>query len=208
MVYNWIKNNLTLPHYCWLCNAACDDHHRLCQACINQLPRIENPCYVCAEPIPFESADITCGRCQLTPPKFDRCIAALCYSFPVDHMIHRFKFNGQLICGQALATLLIEKLRQDYAPQTWPELIIPTPLHRHRELKRGFNQALMIAKQLSKQLNIPFQKQLIQRTKKTSAQAGLSAQERLLNIRNAFQLSTQVFPNYVALVDDVVTTRQ
>lgn len=205
-VYKWIKNNLSLPNTCWLCHAPCDGYHRLCQPCIQQLPRIKNPCSRCAEPLSIEATDMTCGRCQLKPPKFDRCQTAFCYSFPVDHMIHRLKFNGQLICGQALTSLLTEKLNHDYTNQPWPTLIIPTPLHRQRELQRGFNQSLLITKQLSKDLKIPFNQRLIQRNKKTHAQAGLSAKERQLNIRKAFQLTTQVLPNHIALVDDVVTT--
>ncbi|MDE1463128.1 ComF family protein [Spartinivicinus poritis] len=121
-------------------------------------------------------------------------------------MIHQYKFNGKLICGQALTTLLREKLISTYTGEPWPELIIPTPLHRKRELQRGFNQALLIAKQLSKQLNIPLHRHLIRRHKKTSAQTGLSAKERQTNIRHAFQLTSQPLPSHLALVDDVVTT--
>ncbi|WP_163835874.1 ComF family protein [Spartinivicinus ruber] len=206
MVYKWIKSNLSLPHYCWLCQAPCDAYHRLCLDCIKQLPRIKYPCRLCAEPLPVETEDMICGRCYTQPPKFDQCLPAFCYSFPVDHMIHQFKFNGKLICGQALTYLLSEKLNQDYLNQPWPELIIPTPLHRKRELQRGFNQALLIAKQLSKQLKIPLHSRLIHRHKKTSAQTGLSAKERHVNIRYAFQLTCQSLPNHLALIDDVVTT--
>ncbi|MCX4026381.1 ComF family protein [Endozoicomonas sp. SM1973] len=121
-------------------------------------------------------------------------------------MIHQYKFNGKLICGQALTIQLKERLVSAYTNQPWPELIIPTPLHRKRELQRGFNQALLIARQLSKQLKIPLQPRLIRRYKKTSAQTGLSAKERQVNIRNAFQIISQSLPNHLALVDDVVTT--
>ena len=90
-----------------------------------------------------------------------------------------------------------------------PEVILPVPLHHVRQWQRGYNQADLLARQLSQWLKIPVKNDLITRTKRTPTQRGLSAKDRRKNLRNAFQLSAKHrhFPyRHVALIDDVITT--
>lgn len=87
-----------------------------------------------------------------------------------------------------------------------PEAILPIPLHPTRLKKRGFNQALELAKPLAKKLDIPLLNNAVLRQKYTQPQTELHAQERNENLTNAFQLATHLPYKHIALFDDVITT--
>ena len=90
-----------------------------------------------------------------------------------------------------------------------PEVIIPVPLYHFRQWQRGYNQADLLTRQLSRWLNIPNANQVVKRVKHTHTQRGLTAKGRRHNLKNAFALTVEKkdFPyRRVALVDDVITT--
>ncbi|MFX6702085.1 ComF family protein, partial [Acinetobacter baumannii] len=87
-----------------------------------------------------------------------------------------------------------------------PNIIIPVPLHKTRLQERGFNQAIEIARVLTKKLNISMDKNSCQRIKATKPQTSLPAKQRANNIKNAFKCTSEAPYAHVALLDDVVTT--
>ncbi len=88
-----------------------------------------------------------------------------------------------------------------------PECLLPVPLHPARLSQRGYNQALVIARELQKLCGIPIDRSLCQRELETKEQALLAGNARWLNVKNAFAaISSSSELNHVALVDDVVTT--
>ncbi|HEY0963535.1 MAG TPA: hypothetical protein VGE69_14375 [Pseudomonadales bacterium] len=88
-----------------------------------------------------------------------------------------------------------------------PELLLPVPLHPTRLRERGFNQALVLARQLGSCLRIPVVAEALARSCHTPPQRGLSAAERKHNLRGAFALQGNLAAyGAIALVDDVVTT--
>ena len=156
-----------------------------------------------------------CGNCLQQEPAWDRMVIIGRYNEPLSTLIHRFKFQRQFWLDRTLARLLylaIRNARRTHGLML-PEVILPVPLHHFRQWQRGYNQADLLARQLSKWLNIPVKNDLITRTKRTPTQRGLSAKDRRQNLKNAFQLSAKVsakardFPyHHVALIDDVITT--
>ena len=86
------------------------------------------------------------------------------------------------------------------------DCILPVPLHQHRLRARGYNQAIEIARPISHQLKLPMQTGLLQRSRRTRPQQGLSAAERKRNLRNAFTLSWQLTGARILLVDEIMTT--
>lgn len=102
-----------------------------------------------------------------------------------------------------------------------PDVMIPVPLHKTRELKRGFNQAEVLARKLRQYLSdygleIPVDNGLLIRTKHTYAQKELNRTRRIENISGAFRLNTHYrqtsgkgrfqLPQTVLLVDDIYTS--
>jgi ComF family protein len=89
-------------------------------------------------------------------------------------------------------------------PQT--DGIVPVPLSIKGLRERGFNQSLLIAKFISDRTGVPLLMDLLFKKKETPPQIGLSARERMLNLRNVFEATGKVDGLRVLLVDDVMTT--
>ena len=87
------------------------------------------------------------------------------------------------------------------------QAFVPIPLHPSRRRKRGFNQAELLAKELSGRSGIPADAGLLMRVKKTRAQKELNDQERLTNLKDAFSVRKRKVPyQNIILVDDIYTT--
>lgn len=184
---------------CLLCGAHAGDG-QLCAPCRAALPLHPQPaCPRCALPT---AGGETCGSCLKKPPAFDRTLAAFSYSFPVDALIHAYKYAGNL----ALLDLLTEPLIHLVMGQSLPDLLIPMPLHPARLKERGFNQAHEIAKRVSAHLAIPLDGHACRRILDTRPQAALKFKERARNLRGAFSCDVDLTGKRVALIDDVITT--
>ncbi len=190
-----------LPRHCVLCGLFSGGEN-LCPPCAAELPYSTCACARCGLPLPAQP-DKVCGTCLNKPPPWDETVAGLKYQFPVDQLVCRFKYNRNLACGQALGGVLLEAIRNKSWPR--PQAIVPVPLHRSRLFTRTFNQALMLAHQLSKPLEIPVHHALLIRTRRTRAQSGLDSSQRRKNVRGAFDCRRHGL-KHVAIVDDVMTT--
>jgi ComF family protein len=91
-------------------------------------------------------------------------------------------------------------------PTFRPELILPVPLHVQRLRQRGYNQSLLLARQLGKRWKIPVAPRRLIRTRPTTPQQELPLTVRQQNLRTAFALTTPLHGETVLLVDDVMTT--
>lgn len=190
-----------LPLRCLLCGASGADGLDLCRECAAELPRNRRCCARCALPLAETAA--LCGECQRTLPPWDSAWAPFRYGWPLDRLESRFKFGRDLAAGRVLGALWG---REPY-PGDLPELIVPVPLHRRRLRRRGYNQALELARPLARRLGLPLRHDLLLRTRSTDAQSELDAIARRRNVRGAFVLRTAAtLPDHVALLDDVMTT--
>jgi ComF family protein len=131
-------------------------------------------------------------------------------------MIGRFKFRGDFACGRVIGNLLAERFSCYYSGPTPhdadrrpPDLLVPVPLHRRRLRSRGFNQALELARVVSRRCDITLAGDLVRKTRETAPQSQLSATGRVHNLRGAFTVAGVPHAENrlrVALIDDVVTT--
>lgn len=82
------------------------------------------------------------------------------------------------------------------------------PLEKKRLKSRGYNQAEVLAKELSQILEIPLIVDNLVKTRKTLPQAKLSAKERGENVKNAFSVKNpaEIIGKKIFLIDDVYTT--
>ncbi len=196
-------------HTCILCGARQSGQIDLCTACQQELPTLSGGCLRCS--LPIADSDIAdpnnpqCGQCLQQPPPFQQTIASWTYQPPIAQLISRFKYQRQLSIGRSLSMLLAENIAANYSPESLPDVITPTPLHRWRLLRRGFNQSEHICQVLSKKLGIPVNS-LVKRQRPTPAQQSLTASQRRRNLKGAFKVSRDVKGLSIALVDDVLTT--
>ena len=176
--------DLIAPRSCVFCAADCiDDEEYVCEMCLDDLPWNE-------------------PAISPVPGIFVRSIAMLRYEYPINAAIQRFKFDKQLFYGSAFAEILcraIPLLPKDI------DAVLPVPLHWYRKARRGFNQALEIAKPLAKKLHVPIVTPVVRR-RSTPFQSGLGADERTRNLKAAFEVSGPIEFEHVLIVDDVTTT--
>jgi len=211
-VYRWLHSTQfsLLPGVCVVCRAATRRQLDLCRDCEHSFKRHLLPCPGCALPLPPGTVPNTrCGSCLLHDRGIHRIEAAFAWAEPVSGLISGYKYQGQLQHGHVLGCLLAAQLANRYHSHELPEVLVPVPLHPARLRERGFNQSLLLARQLGAALAIPVATDLVARVARTPPQQGLSAQERRRNLRRAFRVSQpqqlQQFHS-IALVDDVVTT--
>lgn len=122
------------------------------------------------------------------------------YEDTIREAIHLLKFSGIRRLGRPLGALV--------AGLEFPEAdaVVPVPVGRRGLRERGFNQSALIAKAVSKQRGLPLRIGLLYKCKETPPQVGLSARERLTNLRGAFDTRGRLRGERVLLIDDVMTT--
>jgi len=182
---------------CLQCGDA-SPHGSWCEACDAALPYLnQSLCPVCALPT-WEGA--VCGHCLREPPHFTRTVAAFAYTFPMAQLLQAYKFGEQI----KLAPILAERLAQHI--EVLPDCIVPMPLHPLRLRERGFNQSLLLARELGKRLKVPVLPDACQRIRNTAPQSTLALLARGRNMRKAFSCSAAVAGIHIAVVDDVMTS--
>ncbi|TQV89714.1 ComF family protein [Aliikangiella coralliicola] len=180
----------------------------ICHYCHQRLPLLRQSCRVCAMPVTgvlTDNQEQVCGQCLRHSPMFKKTITAFHYEPPISDFITSMKFNGIYYLSSLLTDYLEQQIRLSYQPENFPQGLVAVPLHPKKLRKRGFNQAQLIAKTLAKSFSIPLLSHLVKRNRDTQAQTSLDALKRQQNLRGAFNVISKP-PNFVAVVDDVMTT--
>lgn len=202
--------HILTPYDCVLCGGNSSGGGNLCSICSKDLPLIRQPCQYCGVETAQSADQLLCGPCILKKPVFNRCVAVMSYASPADQLISQFKFNANFAAGLALGEILALGFKSHCDVHGYPDAIIPIPLHQLRLKKRGFNQALEIAKQLSSSTGVPVFNNTLTRIKNTVPQTEIKrAGLRRSNLKKAFtciDLRSHSNAKNIALVDDVVTT--
>ena len=159
-----------------------------------------SPCLTCgAGAVPHATL---CRACAHRPPPVDRTICALAYAPPVDYLVGRLKFEGDLRVVPALAGVL-DRAVGERASIDW---LAPVPISPARLRERGFNQALEIARVLARRRGVRLSRAIRRRRGADTPQASLpDTAARRANVADAFEALTGI-DGHVAIVDDVVTT--
>jgi ComF family protein len=161
-------------------------------------------CPRCALPTAHGEA---CGRCLRRPPAFDAARVAFIYAYPLDRLVQRMKYGGQLACVDYLATALAASVATSLAaaPAGRPDLLLAVPLSPARQRARGFNQSHEIAVRLARMQHVPLGQALV-RARDTAPQASLPWAQRVRNVQGAFRVTDSLAGLRVAVIDDVMTT--
>lgn len=188
-----------LDQDCLLCGSTCHTA-TICHACRLALPVLPaDACPRCASPC---GPGGDCGSCLNDAPAFSTTLAAFTYAFPVDRLLQRFKFKGDL----ALAGLFAEALCERVAQAPHPDRLVAAPLAPRRLRQRGFNQAVEIARQVAARRVLRFDAGTCLKRVDTEQQTELEGLQRRRNLRGAFEVQGDVRGLHIALIDDVMTT--
>jgi len=137
-------------------------------------------------------------------------VVAFRYDYPVDEMIRRLKYRGEVTHARVLGVLLAEAARRRGG--ALPRMLVPVPLHARRLRERGFNQAAALARYAGRILEIPVAHHAMHRLRDTPSQTALARHERHQNVSGAFAVrdirarARLAAAGHVAIVDDVMTT--
>lgn len=191
-----------VPSACLVC-AGDAEPGTVCAGCRASLPWNRVTCPVCALPLRSVLAHV-CASCAAEPPHFDATLAAFRYEAPITQAIAGLKYHAQFRqsrwLGAEIARLAAER------SNLLPDLLVPVPLHPSRLRSRGYNQALELARGITRHLAIDIDWRTATRVRATADQIGKRARERRKEVRKAFAVSTAVSGRHIALIDDVMTT--
>lgn len=198
---------LLFPRRCPVCHEVVEDRGELaCAICRTRLPYVREPsCRKCGKPLLSEEQEY-CGDCRKKPHFYRQGRAPFLYDKTMRDSIARYKYGNRKEYAAFYAEEILRKCGKEM--RFWnAEALIPVPLHGSRRRKRGYNQAELLAKELSRRCGIPTDTRVLFRTRRTKAQKNLSDRERLTNVRGAFSVGRKGVPyQTVILVDDIYTT--
>jgi ComF family protein len=183
--------------------------HALCARCWAEVRFIERPyCERLGTPLPVDLGVTLLSPAAIAdPPVFDRARAVARYDDVARKLVHRLKYSDRLDCAQALGTMMARAGAELTAEA---DVIVPVPLHRWRLWRRRFNQAMALARVVSRSSGIPCEPFLLARVKRTHSQVGLTKAQRQENLQGAFKVPPEararLADKRVLLVDDVLTT--
>jgi ComF family protein len=196
------------PGRCAACDAGVEGPTFLCESCEPELQKLESAagCTWCGRPIPEVGAP--CPYCLGEGiAHYDRVIRLGTFSDPLKHLIHQMKYHRRWGLAESLVDRLLAQERVK-GVLTETDVIVPVPLHRLRQVVRGYNQAEVMAKRLARACRVRVRRPVV-RLRATESQTEMtSAQAREDNLRNAFGLVNPkgVTGKHVLVVDDVMTT--
>jgi len=197
---------LLLPERCSLCRQNSPDP--VCADCREDLPWNRAACPRCARPQQSASPGYSghlCASCADSPPPFDAGWSAFRYQAPIDKAVQGLKYHAGFRSGYWLGVEMARQLA--LRPPPLPQLLLPVPLHAQRLRRRGYNQALELARTVGRALEIEVDVHGARRLRATADQIGKSAAERRRNVKGAFEVDPRrLAGRHIALVDDVMTT--
>ena len=166
-----------------------------CAARWPQIRLVAHPlCRLCGRPF-FDASedDHHCAACLARQPYFVRARAWGCYprderaEHPLRQVVQKFKYGRKVSLGKPLGRLMAQGC-QEFLRECHVDLIIPVPLHPKRLRWRGFNQSLLLARQVSRLYEVPVDPFVLCRERETPPQTQLAEDERRKNVRGAFAI--------------------
>lgn len=200
--------DLVLPPRCPGCGVLVEDDLQFCSDCWNALRFISDPsCRSCGKPFSEgRDADLVCAECLADPPLHDGIKAAVLYDDLSRSIVLKLKHGGKI----GLARLVARHLQRHLPEDKGGLVLVPVPLHRWRLWRRGFNQSILIARELARPHGLPVETDVLRRIRATPPLKGMTRKQRGLAVRGVFDIPKdrrdRIRDRHVLLIDDVYTT--
>ncbi len=198
---------IIFPRRCPVCDKILEYRGELiCEKCREKLVYIEEPkCKKCGKQL-IRHEDEYCYDCKKKKHLYKEGIAVFAHTGEIKKSIYKIKYCNK----REYVDFYAGEVTRLYGKKinSWnSDAIIPVPLHRKKQLSRGYNQAEIIAKVISKQTGIPMNSKILMRIKNTKPQKELNDTDRKKNLENAFKINKSIVKlKKVILVDDIYTT--
>ncbi|MDR3242503.1 MAG: ComF family protein [Clostridiales Family XIII bacterium] len=206
--------------YCLACGNLIDDSrpYALCDVCVREIGWANGKtCAKCGKVLAESAESPLCSDCGGGVAAvsggapgghiFDRGFSCAGYGEREKQIVHNFKYKDRAYYGAKLAEIMRDRIQGE---DIGADLLVPVPMFRKKERKRGFNQAAVMAESLSRKTGIECRKNLLVRTRDTAPMSKLGAEARRSNVEGAFAVAEDmrifVRERQVLLIDDVFTT--
>ncbi|HWQ31167.1 MAG TPA: ComF family protein [Negativicutes bacterium] len=189
------------------CDICCrPESGAVCSVCMAALDHLQGSiCIHCGKQLVPKYAYSTCPDCRNGVFHYERAYSCFDYSGVGKLLVHKLKYEGKVRLAGVIAELMKDRLKNEGLKT---DAIVPVPIHENKLLERGYNQSLLIARELGKRTGRPVVDCLV-RTRDTKAQYNLDRTQRHMNILDAFSVGLMYnIDKYksILLVDDVYTT--
>ncbi len=204
-----IALDFALPPLCPACRVPVDDQGGLCAGCWSKLSFIAPPfCERLGIPFVYDPGPgVLSMRAIADPPAYRRARAAVRYDDIARTLVHALKYADRLDLAPTLGRWMARAGRELFDRA---DALVPVPLHRRRLWVRRFNQSAALAGAISGCVSAPVLHDVLERTRSTPQQVGLSRSERERNVQGAFRVPpdkrAEVRGRRLVLVDDVLTS--
>lgn len=186
---------LYAPHICVGCGL---EGEPVCRGCLGRLPAAPDGCYRCGADTAGGLTCTVCGRHGIRA-----VYAAARYAGPAKELVHRIKFARARAASRCMADAMARVCRDDLPADA---LVVPSPTAASRARMRGYDQAALLARELSRRTDTRYASLLVRHGRQR--QVGASRQLRREQLREAFSVRRPelVRGAHIVLVDDVMTT--
>lgn len=176
-----------------------------------------NTCMICNTPIEYDSC--SCEKCANYPDSIGcskysyqsssgdlTVISPFEYGKGAERCIWALKFDGIRINGRKLGCCIAAAVKSSCKDKI--DLIIPIPMYKADEYKRGYNQSAIIAQDISRRINVAASDKLLVKIRQTQKQHTLDKKQREVNLKDCFEVTSrlEIEGKTILLVDDVLTT--
>lgn len=194
------------PPRCPVCDRILKPGEQICKACEKRIRTVSEPvCKRCGKPLQSEQAEY-CTDCKKKQHAYRQGKAVFVYQGSIRESMYRFKYHNRREYAVFYAKEAA-RLYSDWIRRNEIEVIVPVPMYLWKKRRRGYNQAEVFARALGREWGIPVEDKLVRRVRNTTPQKELNDKERVRNLKNAFQLASNIVEySKILLVDDIYTT--
>jgi ComF family protein len=203
--------DIIFPPMCAVCGAFFDAGGGtfFCRSCFSKISFIRSPiCPCCGFPYPGErDSDHLCAGCLSGKTWFKTARSVGKYDSTLLDAIHQFKYKGKMTAGVTLGKFMAGYDYPAFDIGNY-QMVVPVPLHTKRLKERGFNQSLILAKEIARRFAIEIDFTVLTRKADTAPQVNLKRDQRRENVKGAFEIRKPetIKGKNILLVDDVYTT--
>lgn len=206
--------DLIFPPRCPLCTELLSAKDgRVHNMCYHKLMWVREPiCKQCGKPLATANREVNmlCRDClknrHRQKESYDQGRSLWIYEGCARESLMDFKFRGMKSYADFYAEEAVRR-HGSWIRRKRPQVLIPIPLHSRKRRMRGFNQAELLAKAISRRMGIPARSDILYRRKWTDPQKNISGMDRRQNL--AKSMNVRELPKgleRVLLIDDIYTT--
>lgn len=193
--------NAIYPTRCIICKDFTKSSFYICDECMPKLEIItKTTCRKCG----LLKENCECNRFiyhfkGIVSPFFNEDAAKAAF--------YSFKFHGAIDASKFFSNYMAQFIKKRFKNIQF-DAVIAIPMTKIATLDRGYNQAEVLAKDIANILNLKYHKGALKKIKKTKIQHEQFLEQRFLNIRNVFDVSSSFNPKdkTILLIDDIKTT--